>query len=201
VGAASEEERVGDDLVSLGWTDDALPLHRHVCFYYADERTMQRSLSFIRVGLEIPGDFCMILSDSSRHPVLLDLLRDGYPGDIEEHLRTGKVELVDGALTTGELAAAVGASFDRALARGLRRIRALVFLAWGWPGWPDAMALRQFEAAVNELVVRYPAVIVCTYCVPNLPGEVLLESGLGNHPIVMIDDLIVADSPFYRGHL
>jgi hypothetical protein len=189
---------VGDDLVSLGWSDEALPVHRYVCFYYADERTMHRSLSFIRVGLAIPGDFCMILADSRWHPALLDLLREGYAGDIDEHLGTGKLELADGAPTTNELTAAVGASFDRALASGLRRIRALGFLAWGRPGWPDVMALRQFEAAVNELVVRYPAVIVCTYWVPDLPGEILRESGLGNHPIVMIDDLMVGDGPFHR---
>src|SRR5690242_8085155 len=39
------------ELVALGWDDRELPLHSYVACYYLDERTLRRSLAFLRLGL------------------------------------------------------------------------------------------------------------------------------------------------------
>lgn len=182
---------MSEELVALGWSDDALPLHTHVCFTYSDEGTMRRTLAFIRVGLETPGDFCAILADQGRHRALAEQLQEGYAGDVQADLAAGRLALINGAAMPAAFAKGLAARLDAALLAGFARIRVLALLGWGLPGWPGTAELKRYEAAVNRAVARYPAVAVCTYHVPRLPGEVLLESGLGAHHMVQLDDRLV----------
>lgn len=120
-----------DREVSLGWTAGSVPLHTHACFYYTDESTLKGTLAFLREGLDAPGELCVVFADRSRHEALLGWLRDGYHGDFEELLRSGKLVLVGGAPTRAELLAGIAAELDAGLARGNNLIRFLGFIAWG----------------------------------------------------------------------
>ena len=66
--------------VSLGWTDREIPIGTHMCFYYSDDRTLQDTLSFLRVGLDEAGTCCVLFADS-RFDSLLGWLSDGYEGN------------------------------------------------------------------------------------------------------------------------
>ena len=151
-----------DREVSLGWSDQSVPLHTHACFYYSDETTLRSSLKFLRVGLDAPGEFNVIFADASRHDSLLGWLQEGYPGTVADHLESGKLAVVGGAPTREQLLAGIAATLDRAMAAGCRVIRFLGFIAWGRDGWPDESTLLQFESEVNSAVSAYPAVIICT---------------------------------------
>ena len=183
--------------VSLGWTAGSVPLHTHACFYYADENTLRGTLAFVRAGLDAPGEFNVIFADQSRHDSLLEWLQDGYPGDVRASLAEGKLALVPGASTRGELLAKIAATLDGGLQRGHRLIRFLGFIAWGAPGWPDEAELLEFESEVNAAVAAYPAVVICTYGVPRLSGQQLIHGGLMTHPVVFLNDRVLENSPLF----
>jgi hypothetical protein len=175
----------------LGWSDEKLPLHSVVSFYYSDEDTARQSLAFLQVGLTEPGTFCVLLADASRHAAILDQLQATHQGDLRELIDAGKLVTVGGLPSVEDLAQAMVPKIDQALAAGHKRIRLLGFMAWGQPGWPDASALKQCEAQLNKLAASYPIVIVCAYNVPQLPGDYVREKGLGNEPLIVINETVV----------
>ncbi len=158
---------------------------------------MHATLAFLRTGLDAPGEFNVIFADKSRHDELLDSLQDGYPGDVRGLMADGKLAVVPGASTGNQLLANIAATLDQGLARGHRVIRFLGFIAWGAPGWPDEAELLQFESQVNAAVRQYPAVVICTYGVPTLSGNQLIQGGLATHPVVLMNDRVLQGSPFY----
>jgi len=186
-----------DTAVAVGWSDDSVPLHTHACFYYADEPTLRSTLAFLRIGLDAAGEFSVIFADASRHDSLLGWLQEGYPGAVSDHLASGKLALVGGAPTREELLADIAATLDRAMASGARLIRFLGFIAWGKEGWPDESTLLRFESEVNAAVSAYPAVIICTYGVPNLSGNQLVRGGLLTHPVVFLNNRVLTGNPLF----
>lgn len=165
--------------VTLGWNEDSLPLGSHVCFYYTNDETLRRTLAFLRVGLDVPGDFCVLFADEVRADRLLAWLQEDYPEDLRALIDRGKLALIGGAPSVGELLTSIGSRLDRAVQEGYRLIRFLGFIGWGQPGWPADRDLLEFEAKVNYAVTNYPALIICTYGVPSLPGTSLIYGGVG----------------------
>ena len=183
--------------VSLGWTADTLPLGSHVCFYYLNDQMLRRTLAFLRVGLNEPTDFCVLFADQARSGRLLSWLQEEYPEELTSLIDRGKLAVIGGAPTVEELLTAIGTRLDRALKEGYRLIRFLGFIGWGRPGWPNDRDLLEFEAKVNYAVTAYPAVIICTYGVPSLPGTSLIYGGLQTHPVTMLGDVTTRTNPYY----
>ena len=177
----SEGERI-----SLGWSDETVPLHSYVAFYYSDEQAVAQSVAFLRVGLDEPGTFCAMVTDRTRHEYVIGQFQAAYQGDLGDLIRRGKLALIGESPTFEDLASSMVSRMDRALAEGYVRIRALGFVAWGQPGWPDISALKRCEAAVNRVAADYPAVIVCTYNVPKLAG-VIVETAVDG-PVVVVNE-------------
>ena len=184
--------------ISLGFSEDTLPIGSHVCFYYSSEDVVRQSLAFVRVGLDAPEDFCVIFADQSRFGSLVEWLQDGYAGDVSERIKAGKLALIGGSPTLEALVREIGGTLDQAIeARGFKQIRFLGFIGWGLPNWPDEKTLLEFESRVNEVVTAYPAVIICTYGVPRLAGTSLIYGGLQTHSQVSFDGGTFKPNPFY----
>ena len=173
--------------MTLGIGGESVPLHTHVCWYYSGEEQLRETLGFLIEGLRESDDFCVIFADRARFEELLRWLAEDLRKEPRAFIERGQLALVDGAPTTHELLAKIGARLDAALEQGYGRIRFLGFIAWGAPGWPDDSSLLEFEAQVNEVVTAYPAVIVCTYGVPTLSGQTLIYGGLGTHRTLLLD--------------
>lgn len=173
--------------IALGWSSQTVPLHTYVAFYYSDDSAVSQSLAFLRVGLDEPGTFCAMLSDGSRHQKVKDQFQDTYEGDLDVLIATGKLALVGESPTFEDLAYSMVSRMDRAMEEGYERIRALGFVAWGQPGWPDISALKRCEAEVNRVAAAYPAVIVCTYNVPKLAGGVIVDTPIDG-PVIVINE-------------
>lgn len=184
--------------VALGWNDDTVPLHTHACYYYSDEATLRSSLGFLTAGVEEAGDLLVIFADESRFDQLKGWLQDDIGGgDIEQLITSGKLAMIGGAPTMDALVGKIGGRLDAGMEAGYKRIRFLGFIAWGEPGWPDDNTLLDFESKVNDVVMAYPSVIICTYAVPTLGGKQLIYGGLQTHPIVWLNDNRVNGNPFY----
>ncbi len=181
---------------TVSFSGAPLNLGSHVCLYYGDDSTLYQSLSFIREGLDKPGEFCVIFADESRFEQLSAWLREGYEGDIATLQEQGKLALIGGQPTLERLLKSVGDRLDQAMSEGHTLIRFLGFIAWGAPGWPDDETLLEFESRVNDVVTAYPAVIICTYGVPRLTGNQLIRGGLQTHPVTILDSVVSAN-PHY----
>jgi hypothetical protein len=175
-----------------------VPVHTHACFYYTDEATLRQTIAFLRAGLDEPGTFNVIFADQSRHDELLGWLRDEYGSDLAPAFEDGRLAVIGGAPTRELLLAGIAQQLDAAIARGATLIRFLGFIAWGTEGWPDEQTLLEFESQVNQAVMAYPAVIICTYGVPRLSGRQLIEGGLGTHPVVFLNNRVLHGSPLYK---
>lgn len=154
------------------------------------------TLAFVQVGLNEPGDFCVLFADQVRAQRLLLWLQEDYSEEIQALIQRGKLAVITGAPTVTELLATIGARLERAVEEGYRLIRFLGFIGWGQPGWPNDRDLLEFEAKVNDAVTAYPAVIICTYGVPSLPGTSLIYGGLQTHPSTMLDDITERSNPY-----
>jgi hypothetical protein len=181
--------------IDAGWGSQTLPIGSHVCSYCSGEEALRDSLAFLRVGLDREGEVCVLFADTSRQPVLLEWLAEGYPGDLASRIEDGRLVLIAGAPTIDLLVARIVERLDTAVAGGCRIIRFLGFIAWVMAGWPSDDELLEFEARVNEVVTRYPAVIVCTYAIPALAGPTLIYGGLQTHPLVGVDQGRVVANP------
>ncbi len=180
---------VNEERLPLGWGRDVVPLHSYVSFYYSLEETLRQSLAFIRAGLRERGTFCVVLADPARHATVVDELRgDEGAEHLQELMDAGKLAIVEPQPTFEQLAGAMLARMDRGLEDGYQRIRALGLVAWGQPGWPDLSALKECEAQVNRVAANYPAVIVCAYNLPHLPGQAVAESDRGDSPLIIVND-------------
>lgn len=169
--------------VALGWNDDTLPIGTHACYVYSDEETLKKGLSFVRVGLDADGEFCVIFADTSRFDQLLGWLQEGYEGDVRGLIESGKLAVIGGAPTLEGLLSNITSCLDRATADGYDLIRFLGFIAWGHRGWPDDLTLQEFESRVNAAVTAYPAIVICTYGVPRINGGTAFDNALLDHPV------------------
>src|SRR6266581_3417006 len=95
------------ELIAMGWDGRELPLHSYVAFYYVDEDALRRCLAFLRLGLDEPGTFCVLLADAGQHRRLLDELQTGYAGDVERVADEGRLATVGLIPDFEELAAMI----------------------------------------------------------------------------------------------
>jgi hypothetical protein len=185
--------------MALGWSGELVPLHSYVSFYYSDDQTMRRSLAFLRVGLDETGTFNIVLAAGNRHHELLDEVTAAH-GGTDQLVAAGKLAVVpevptveqiaatEDTTSLQELAMTVGTHMQTALDTGYVRIRALGFVDWSQPGWPDLEALKRCEAQIRQVAAFFPVVVVCAYRMIQLPGQLMLEGAMGNEPVVVVHD-------------
>jgi MEDS: MEthanogen/methylotroph, DcmR Sensory domain len=176
---------MGQELVALGWDGRELPLHSYVAFYYIDPEAVRRSLAFLRLGLEEPDTFNVLLADAGEHERILQELQSGYGGDVQEACESGRLITVGLIEDFDELAGMIRVAMDAVLDAGYRRVRVLGLVGWGLPWYPDAAWLRRCEAAVNKAVSQYPMVVVCLYDVPSFIDPMAVRAPSGLEPIVI----------------
>jgi MEDS: MEthanogen/methylotroph, DcmR Sensory domain len=177
-----------NELVSLGWGSQQVPLHSYVAFYYTTPEAMRRSLAFLRVGLDEPRTFCIFLAEEARLDEFQRDLQQGYSGDVRECVGRGKLVAAAWHPNFEGLADTLMARLDQALAEGYVRIRAMGLVAWAQVGWGDTAWLKRCERRINMATSMYPMVILCTYNIPELPGAIAAEIGDPDQPRIVVND-------------
>lgn len=178
----------GNETIPLGWASREVELHSYVAFYYSTPEAVGRSLAFLRVGLDEPGTFCIFLVEESRIGELLQQLQSSYQGDVQERIREGKLAAAAWSPDLEGLADRVMGRLDQAMTEGYVRVRAMGLVAWDEVGWGDALWLKRCERAINMAASMYPMVILCTYNIPELPGELVQEIAADDQPRVVVNE-------------
>jgi hypothetical protein len=173
------------ELVALGWGEQRLPLHSYVAFYYIDDEALRRSLAFLRLGLDEPDTFNVLLADAEQHQRILDHLQDGYAGNVEHACDQGRLATVGLIPQFEELAAMIRMAMDAVLGAGYRRVRVMGLVGWGLSWYPDAAWLKRCEAEVNKVVADYPMVVVCLYDVPGFVDPLAVDLRNDAEPVIV----------------
>jgi hypothetical protein len=170
--------------IRAGWSDAVVPLHSHICFYYQNEESLRKSLAFLRVGLDAPGELCMLFIGENKQRDMLRMLQDDYRRPVEDRIDEGKLLVLNPSPSRQEVMVKFGAGLERGLAAGFTTIRLLGYPGFNKPGWPSCSDILTLEGDCNEVASAYPAVIVCAYG-PEIEEEWQIRAGT-LHPHVWL---------------
>jgi len=180
---------------SLGFGDLDVAVPSHVCLFYYDDVELRDKLGFLRLGLESEKEAAVLFG---RHPRLMEVL--GYLAaeglDTDAHVAAGRLVLIEGASDADALLGKIGEQLDALIACGVELIRFLGFIGWEDPAWPTHEELLAFESEVNNAAANYPAVVMCTYKLTDIPGPLLIYGGIEMHALTIIGGTVCENPHF-----
>lgn len=182
--------------VSLHFADLSVDVPSHVCLFYSNDDELRERLVFLAKTLDDPEQVAVLFGKRERLEQILGYIAADHGRDVQADLAAGRIVLVNGARDANALLGGIAAALDGIVARGATLIRFLGFIGWGDMDWPATEDLMTFEAKVTEAVKSYPAVVVCTYNVEQLPGSVLIFAGIETHPITILGTTL-CENPHY----
>jgi nitrate reductase NapAB chaperone NapD len=179
----------------LGFGELSVSVPTHLCLFYYDDVELRTKLGFVRIGLETESEAVVLFGRRSRLEQILGYLSaDGL--DVDAIEKSGRLVLVEGAADRQGLLANIAEHLDGLMATGVTLIRFLGFIGWEDPTWPTHDELLTFESMVNVAASTYPAVVMCTYKLTEIPGPLLIYGGIETHPLTIIGDT-VCENPHY----
>jgi anti-sigma regulatory factor (Ser/Thr protein kinase) len=154
-----------------------LPLRHNVFLYESDDEYVERSVEFLREGLEA-GEGAIVTNARAGLAGMRDALGD------DAH----RVTFVDVSQTYTRPARAVAAYYGTLLEqlRSAPSVRAVADMQLG-PADEAFEVWTGYEAICNAAYAHLPAWVVCTYNANGLPDQIL-EAALRTHTNVLSDD-------------
>lgn len=181
---------------SLGFAELRVDVPSHVCLFYSDDAELRQRLGFLAHTLDDPSQAAVLFGKQERLEQVLGYIGEDFGRDVAADLEAGRIVLVNGARDPDALLGGIASALDASIARGATLIRFLGFIGWGDMEWPENEELMTFEAKVTEAVKSYPAVVVCTYNIGELPGSVLIFAGIETHPLTILGSTL-CENPHY----
>jgi hypothetical protein len=188
--------------VPLGVLDRSVPSGTHICTFYSgpsgrDEVVMPFLAEGIRTGQK-----CICILDSLAPADILtrlgsevDLGRSVETGQLElatpadSYLRTGKFSTDDMLAYWEEAATATLSGGEFSMTRATGEMPSVL-------NQPEGRAeFFRYEARLNDVLPRFPQVILCLYDLQRFGAEVLMDT-LRTHPMVLVDGM-VHDNPYH----
>ena len=208
VGGRSERRFLKEDLVAFMQTmnlqpeppvtetetnTDTLSEERHICLFFVNQDEqwqMMRPYLLDHLGTRVP---VLYIQDGTPPERLLELLRaEGLP--VDELIANGLLRilppeqayLLTGRFDAHRMLAFMESAILAALAAGYDRVFLTGEMTWSLPNAPGAEGMMHYEALLNPLVDKYPAVtIVCQYNLKRFDGPSVLDALL-THPSVHV---------------
>ena len=172
---------------------DIVAQERHICLFFAsqDEQwQMMRPYLLEHLGANVP---VLYIQDSTPPERLMELLRaeglavdDLIAQDLLRIIPPDQAYLLTGRFDAQRMVAFMESAILAALAAGYDRVFLTGEMTWSLPNAPGAEGMMHYEALLNPLVDKYPAVtIVCQYDLKRFDGPSVLDTLL-THPSVHI---------------
>jgi hypothetical protein len=180
----------------LGFGTLSVDVPSHICLFYSNDDELRERLGFLAHTLDDPEQVGVLFGKQERLEEILGYIGQDFGRDVAADLEAGRIVLVNGTRDPDALLGGIATALDATVARGARLIRFLGFIGWGDMDWPETEDLMVFEAKVTEAVKSYPAVVVCTYNVEQLPGSVLIFAGIETHPLTILGTTL-CENPHY----
>lgn len=190
------------NVAELGFAGLSVPAGTHLCtFYRGDAARDDILVPFFAEGLR-KNQKCVCVLDPEEHSGLLASMGCDVDVDVDGSLERGSLVMASpgetylrsGTFSTEEMLDYWETIFDAAFGSG-------VFdLGRATGEMPNMSRVGQqeffrYEARLNQLIARYPQVVLCLYDLERFSAEVLMDT-LQTHPFVLVDGTI-HHNPYY----
>ena len=176
---------------------------RHVCaFFTGDEEEYRVLLPFIREGLPCGDKAVHVINPETCHDHLQRLAEAGIDStahqqsgqlqiriNTEVYLRGGRFDQERMLATFEEMAAPARS------AEGFSRSRIACRMDWASEDQSRIQDVIEFESRVNDVWRRYDDTVICTYHLPQLSGDAVIDI-MRTHPMVIIGGHL-QQNPFF----
>jgi len=173
--------------------------HQHVCAIHEDKRQqLSAAIAFILGGLE-RGE-CLYIADPYRPASFTAALR-GKGIDVDAVIKSGRLTISDkrtylrgDRFVPDEMIRFLAGLYRDATSKYLA-FRFAGEMTWVLGGDPGVERLIEYEAKLNDFLVKHKAAVLCQYFRPAFTDDVILNV-LRTHPVV-IHGSIMAENPYY----
>jgi len=176
---------------------------RHVCAFFTDDEEEYRVLlPFIREDLSCGDKAVHVINPEARQDHLRRLAGAGIDTtarqqsghlqiriNTEVYLRDGRFDLERMLAAFEEMAASARS------AEGFSRSRIACRMDWASGDQSRIQDVIEFEARVNDVWRRYDDAVICTYHLPQLSGDAVIDI-MRTHPMVIIGGHL-QQNPFF----
>jgi DNA-binding CsgD family transcriptional regulator len=179
-----------------------IPPGTHLCALYAGSAERDDLLfPFLQQGL-LEGDTCLCYIDglepgAVRARVVGEAGVADPPTDRFDVRPVSEVYLQSGAFSVEHMTSVLSDSLDEVVAQGAGLLRATGEMPWpgvlSQPHGADDFFV--YEAALNDVVHRKPAIFMCMYDLQRF-GLDMLDAVLKSHPVVLLDQTVL-DNPHF----
>src|SRR5262249_25797302 len=179
------------DKISLGITEDKVPLGSHLIHFWRTDDEFERGVRFLEMGIDDESQYLVLFGHDEANDRVLEILRK-TGRDLDRIVREGRLVVLRRDSSAQATLASIEAAFSRAAGKGATAIRYLGNLGMGkapLPGrGPDEVV--ELESDATIMAERYPCVIVCMYDINTVSGRLVLDGGFGTHPIAVCQETV-----------
>ncbi|MGA9672581.1 MAG: MEDS domain-containing protein [Terracidiphilus sp.] len=178
---------------------------RHVCAFFTDDEEEYRVLlPFIQEGLSCGDKVVQVINPDARQEHLQRLTEAGI--DPAAHQQSGQLQvrintevyLRDGRFDQDRMLAAFEEMAMSARNKeGFPMSRIVCRMDWASEGQSRIEDVIEFESRVNHVWRRYDDAVICTYHLPKLSGDAVIDI-MRTHPMVIVGGLLQRNPYFTR---
>ncbi len=175
-------------VIDLGINDERVAVSDHIAYFWETDEEFSEAVGFLEVGLR-ETDHCVVFGHPLANTKVLDDLKAGG-FDVTHLEKEGRLTVLGGKPSGGDMLAEIGAAFKTAAAGGAPLIRLLGNIGWGHKDWPQELEILEFEARVTEACKNFPCVVVCMYDVRQLSGRIMVHGAYETHPLTVCGNVL-----------
>jgi hypothetical protein len=185
--------------ISVGITDDSVPLGAHLIYFWENDADFERGVRFLYPGLG-QGEHCIIFGhDEALQKVIATLRSQGY--DPDELIRKLQLTVLRRHASAEATLSDIKDVAQACLNAGATAVRFLGNLGMGRDPLPAGEDdVLELESKVSSLISAIPCVVVCMYDVRTLSGRLILKGGLQTHRLAVCGECVLENPYFEQPH-
>jgi hypothetical protein len=191
-----------DRKAPMGFTGETFPPGIHMCYIYNDDDERKRIIfQFLKSGLH-NGEKVSYFIDMNNTDEMKEYQSVLGVDKLYEEQRghfclatTRETYFPDGIFIPDEMLDRLGEFYSRSISEGYTGARATGEMSWAVGDIPGSSRLMEYEARVNNDLMKYPVTTLCQYNVRLFDGK-LLRDTLIVHPTLIFHGRILKN-PYY----
>jgi hypothetical protein len=176
----------GEELMQGSPGTETFPVPSHVALLHHGEAELHgAAIPFLRAGLDLPNEALFCFGEPGAGERLLRDLESSVGRDLSPERRTGGIVVGQADPDVDRQLENVIAPLEAFVASGFTLIRFVGIVAWDAPDFPPPEDFLWFESKLNEIVSRFPVIVLCPYDLMRMPARAIAYGALETHPFVL----------------
>ncbi|MES9874923.1 MAG: MEDS domain-containing protein [Candidatus Sedimenticola sp. 6PFRAG7] len=189
-------------MVSLGFTDEKVPVGSHICQIYSDdEESLDSLLKYLLSGLQ-SGERAVCFSEKIKEEALKDFFSD-HNISYDERKGNRAISLAgtrdiyfqDNSFDPDRMVNTLSDYYQESLSLGFPAARVIGEMISEVQDVPGGDRLLEYESKISMLLRECPVTAVCQYDAREFDGETIMDV-LKVHPQMIVKGTVV-NNPFF----